>query len=76
MSTEFNLKEQIAGNATFVRARAGNLWYRTALGFEFPVPFDDLGSATYEAEIKGSFLMRYIRKHAAMIAEARKEIVE
>jgi hypothetical protein len=76
MSTEFSLKEQIAGSATFVRARAGNLWYRTALGFEFPVPFGGLDEATFEAEIKGSFLRRYIRKHAAMIAEARKGVVE
>jgi hypothetical protein len=76
MNAKFDLKEQIIGTATFVRARAGNLWYRTALGFEFPVPFTDLGEATFEAEIKGSFLMRYIRKHAALIAEARKENVE
>ncbi len=76
MNAEFKLKDQIAGTATFVRARAGNLWYRTPIGFEFPVPFSELEEATFEAEIKGSFLIRYIRKHADMIAEARKETVE
>jgi hypothetical protein len=55
MSTKFSLKEQIAGSATFVRAQAGNLWYRTALGFEFPVPFGDLGEATFELRSRAVF---------------------
>lgn len=75
MANEIDVKAQVtAGNCTFVRARAGNLWYRTALGFEFPVPFADLGDATFEAEIKGMLLMRYIRKHAEALKTARKEV--
>jgi hypothetical protein len=68
-----DIKEHVtAGNCVFQQYRAGNLWYRTAKGFEFPVPVSDIGSATYEAEVKGMTLMRYVRKHAETLAEARK----
>lgn len=59
-----------AGPCVFVRAKAGNLWYRSALGFEFPVPMAD---ATFDAEIKGMMMMRYIRKHAEVIARERQQ---
>lgn len=59
-----------AGPCRFVRARAGNLWYVTALGFEFPVPFSEMGEATFDAEVKGLHMMRYVRLHAATMAEA------
>ncbi len=63
-----------AGSCTFVRARKGELWYKTALGFEFPVPFEDMGDATFDAEIKGMMMMRYIRKHTENIATSRVEM--
>lgn len=59
------------GPCMFVRAKAGNLWYRSALGFEFPVP---MGDATFDAEIKG-MMMRYIRKDAEVIARERQQQV-
>lgn len=62
-----------AGPCVFVRAKAGNLWYRSALGFEFPVPMSDMGDATFDAEIKGMMMMRYIRKHAEVIARERQQ---
>lgn len=62
-----------AGPCAFVCARAGNLWYRTALGFEFPVPFAEMGEATFGAEEKGIMLMRYVRKHAAFAETARQQ---
>lgn len=69
-----NIKEHVtAGPCTFVCARAGNLWYRTALGFEFPVPYSDMGDATFSAEEKGMMLMRYIRKHNETITAARQQ---
>ena len=64
-----------AGPCVFVRAKAGNLWYRTALGFEFPVPMSDMGDATFDAEIRGMMMMRYIRKHAEVIARERQQQV-
>lgn len=54
----------------FVRYRAGNLWYETESGFEFPVPVADAGEATFLAEDKASFFMRYVRKHLEAIRVA------
>lgn len=54
----------------FVRYRAGNLWYATESGFEFPVPVSDAGEATFLAEDKASLFMRYIRKHLEAIRVA------
>ena len=69
----FDIKNHVTGGpCTFVRAKAGNLWYRTALGFEFPVPMSDMGEATFDAEIKGMMMMRYIRKHSETIAAVRQ----
>jgi len=41
------------------------LWYETEDGFEFPVPIQDIGNATFLAEDKAILFMRYIRKHLA-----------
>jgi len=46
-----------------------NLWYRTECGFEFPVPIDDVGTATFLAEDKALLFMRYIRKHLKLEQE-------
>lgn len=62
-------KAHIQGNVTFVRFQAGNLWYRCADGFEFPVPVSDTGEATFLAQDKGIFFMRWIRQHVALLAE-------
>lgn len=75
-STEMKtLKDHVkAGECEFVKARAGNLWYRTALGLEFPVPMATMGEATFDARVPGMNLMGYIRKHLANIeAERSKE---
>lgn len=71
-STEIR-KHVTAGECEFVYSRAGNLWYRTALGFEFPVPFADMGEATFSAREKGILMMRYIRRHAEAVAKAAEE---
>ncbi|MBY3433236.1 hypothetical protein HFN89_03535 [Rhizobium laguerreae] len=66
------LKEHIkAGDCHFVRARSGSLWYKTALGLEFPVPMNTLGEATFEASIPALGLMGYIRRHLAGIEAER-----
>lgn len=54
----------------FLYFRAGMLWYTTETGFAFPVPVSDAGEATFLAEDKASFFMRYIRKHLDTIAKA------
>lgn len=43
--------------------RENALWYSTDTGFVFPVPTDDIGSATFLAEDKPLFFMRWIRKY-------------
>lgn len=49
----------------FTKYRKGHLYYVTECGFEFPVPIDDTGDATFGRDEKAMLLMRYIRKHLA-----------
>lgn len=60
----------------FVRYRQGNLWYATECGFEFPVPVADAADATFLAEDKASYFMRYIRPHCELVARARSAQVD
>jgi len=46
----------------FTHAHAGNLWYLTEFDEAFPVPMDDMGEATSNAEDKAILFMRYMRK--------------
>ena len=55
----------------FYRDRA--LHYETDDGFIFPVPIEDAGSATFNAEEKAILMMRYIRKHLEYIEKARED---
>ena len=51
--------------------RDSQLWYETDQGFLFPVPIDDIETATFLAEDKTILFMRYIRKwHAKMEADS------
>jgi hypothetical protein len=47
------------------------LWYIAENGFEFPVPITDIGNATFLAEDKAIYFMRYIRKHLDMITKEK-----
>ena len=49
------------------------LWYITDCGFEFPVPIDDTGAATFARQDKAMLFMRWIRKHLANIETAKVE---
>ena len=59
----------------FDHYRAGNLWYKLHCGtdqvFEFPVPIEDIGEATFFAEDRAILFMRYIRKHLATLKEGK-----
>lgn len=49
----------------FLCYRAGNLFYWVEVDgerYEFPVPIEDTGDATFPAQDKAILLMRYIRK--------------
>jgi hypothetical protein len=68
------LKEMVAGRVHFAFYRDGELWYRTDVGvFEFPVPVADVGTATFLAEDKGMFFMRWMRKHIAKLEGFRAQ---
>ena len=49
----------------FLKYQGGNLWYQTENGFEFPVPIEETGTATFLATDKAMLFMRYIRKEIA-----------
>lgn len=67
-----SIKELVKGQtAHFVFYRDRSLFYETDSGFQFPVPVDDAGSATFNADEKAILLMRYMRKHLAKVSEAR-----
>jgi hypothetical protein len=57
--------------AHFVFYRDRSLFYQTDNGFQFPIPIEDAGSATFNAEEKAILLMRYIRKHIERTAAAK-----
>ena len=52
---------------TFIHYRQKELWYKTECDFEFPVPIEDCGDATFLPEDRAMLFMRYIRKHLALI---------
>lgn len=70
-----SIKDMVKDNkkVRFSFYRDGQLFYRTESGFEFPVPIDDIGNATFLAEDKAILFMRYIRKHLKAINDARAE---
>jgi hypothetical protein len=57
----------------FAYYRDKALHYETEDGFLFPVPVDDAGSATFNAEEKAILLMRWIRKGMADVQDAREK---
>jgi hypothetical protein len=67
------LKEMIVNNqkVRFSFYRDGQLWYETECGFRFPVPIEDVGTATFLAEDRAILFMRYIRKQLAALDAAR-----
>ena len=76
-----NLKDMVArGKKVRITSFcSGQLWYRTEEGFEFPVPVTDrkeVGNATFLAEDKAIYFMRYIRKHMQFLDDARKAAAE
>ncbi len=70
-----SVKEMVVNDQVvrFKFYRDGQLWYATECDFEFPVPIDEAGTATFLAEDRAMLFMRYIRKHRDFIAESMKE---
>jgi hypothetical protein len=61
----FALKDLVSKGKTvrFVALMAGSIWYETEDGFAFPVPLSETDGATFLAEDKALFYMRFIRVH-------------
>lgn len=75
---KYDIKEMVKDNkkAKLTHYKLGELWYETETGFKFPVPVhnsEEIGDAQFNSEEKALLLMRYIRKHVAMLEEAEKE---
>lgn len=64
------LKHHISGPAGvgkglvhFMYYRDNALWYKTDTEFLFPVPIEDIGTATFYSNDRAILFMRYIRKY-------------
>jgi hypothetical protein len=59
-----DIKKAIANNSlvTFSHYVDKQLWYQTVQGDCFPVPIEDLGTATLYPSEKAILYMRYMRK--------------
>jgi hypothetical protein len=70
-----NIKDMVRDHkkVRFSFYRDKELWYITEDGFEFPVPINEVGNATFMAEDRAILFMRYIRMHLEMLDKARKE---
>jgi hypothetical protein len=68
-----NIKEMIVNEdgtsrkVKFIYYRDQNLWYETENGFQFPVPIEDIGNATFLSEDRAILFLRYVRKHVTLI---------
>jgi hypothetical protein len=60
------LKRHVTGDVHFDFYRDGNLWYHSDSGLTFPVPIDDVGTATFKCHDKALLFMRYIRRFLAL----------
>jgi hypothetical protein len=70
-----SIKEMVSGGkrVKFAFYRDGNLWYESENGWQFPVPIEDIGNATFLADDKAILFMRYMRKHSALIETGANE---
>jgi hypothetical protein len=68
------LKEMVNNDQTvrFRFYRDRQLWYETECGFQFPVPIEDAGTATFLAKDRAMLFMRYIRKQIAVVEEGKR----
>jgi len=77
MNSKMSIKDMVRDGKEigFVCYRDSQLWYKhLECGFEFPVPIEDIGNATFLATDKAMLFMRYIRKHLALIEAAKVEL--
>lgn len=64
-----DIKTCVRAQVDFVYYREKNLFYRTCNGDVFPVPIEDLGTATVNTSEKGILLMRYMRQYNEVLSK-------
>jgi hypothetical protein len=67
------ISDHVKGQTRFDFYREGNLYYKTDTGLQFPVPLSDTQGATFLAEDKSIFFMRWIRKHLDAVNQPEPE---
>lgn len=67
------LIDNLRGTVTFIKAQGPDLWFRCENGFEFPVPFIELGGAMVLAEEKATILMKWIYRHQKLVESAQEQ---
>jgi hypothetical protein len=67
------LIDYLRGNCVFIKAQGPDLWFRCDNGFEFPVPFVELGGALVLAEERGAVLMKWIYRHRKLVESSREQ---
>lgn len=74
---QYDIKSMVKDGkkARFIYYRHNELWYETECGFQFAVPVEDIGEATFLAEDKAMMLMRYIRKQVAANEAGKMESI-
>lgn len=61
----------------YLHARDGNLWYQVVgTTFVFPIPFAQVGTATYPAEDNVGLYLTFIRPHYTALQAEGAEIRE
>jgi hypothetical protein len=55
---------------TYLYYKDRQLWYTTEFAEVFPVPIEDLGTATLYPKEKAIFFMRYMNKYNKELADA------
>lgn len=69
-----SLKEMVKNKVVkFQYYKEGELWYITECGFLFPVPIDDVGTASMNVSDKAILFMRWIRKHLETVKQWEDE---
>ena len=71
-----DIKDMVKDNkiVTFNFYRKGKLFYKTECGFDFPVPIEDTGDASFLYVEKAIHLMRYIRMHLEVIEKEETKL--
>lgn len=69
MGRKYDIKDMVKDNkkVCFSYYRKGYLYYRTECDFEFPVPINDTGDASFLVKDKALLFMRYIKAHIKQI---------